>query len=322
MVYMRLAPSSNGSITSSPDCIIESRPILEQYYLSLESRIGYWAFLGGTKHFGYWEKDTYWPFPITRALRAMEENLYQCLNVKSGAKVLDAGSGDGHVAMYMAQKGLHVEGIDIIDYHVQKSLRNIHMSGYDDRINIALGDYHHLERFADNTFDGVYTIETFVHATDPQKALSEFFRVLKPGGHLALFEYEHLDERLLPKKYVERGLYLNGLTSMPAFTMFNKGVLERMLLEEGFHELCFRDFTTNVRPLLRLFFVVAFFPYLIITVLGLEKYFVSTVSAVFGWRMDRRRYGTSAEIRKVLKSRLERESAALVLDDEVSVFDE
>ena len=282
--------------TSTRVDIVESRPILQRYYTTLESKIGYWAFLGGTRHFGYWERDTYWPFPITRALRAMEDYLFQCLNVKAGAKVLDAGCGEGYVAIFMAQKGLYVEGIDIVDYHVQLAQRNIYTYGYDKRISISRGDYHHLERFADETFDGVYTCETLVHATDPPKALSEFYRVLKPGGHLAMLEYEHIDEKLIPQKHKEKLLYVNERASMPACTMFEKGVLERMLLEQGFQELRFRDLTSNVRPLLRLFFVVAFFPSLIITALGLRKYFLNTISAVIGYRMDRKRYGIYSAI--------------------------
>ena len=42
-------------------------------YESFESRIGYRLVLGATRHFRYYEKGTYWPFPVGRALRAMEK---------------------------------------------------------------------------------------------------------------------------------------------------------------------------------------------------------------------------------------------------------
>lgn len=38
--------------------------------------------------------------------------------------------------------------------------------------------------------DGVYTMETLVHATDLDKVLRGFFRILKPGGRLVEHEYE------------------------------------------------------------------------------------------------------------------------------------
>lgn len=42
---------------------------LRAYYESWDSRIVYQVIMGGTQHFGYWDKDTYWPFPLTPALR-------------------------------------------------------------------------------------------------------------------------------------------------------------------------------------------------------------------------------------------------------------
>lgn len=53
-------------------------------------------------------------------------------------------------------------------------------------IEIRLMNYHYLDGLADESFDGVYTLETIVHATDPERALKEFSRVLRPGGSLAL----------------------------------------------------------------------------------------------------------------------------------------
>ena len=42
---------------------------LRAYYESWDSRIVYQVIMGGTQHFGFWDKDTYWPFPLTPALR-------------------------------------------------------------------------------------------------------------------------------------------------------------------------------------------------------------------------------------------------------------
>lgn len=66
---------------------------------------------------GYYHQDTYWPFPINKALRAMEEELFQSLELSVGNQVLDAGCGIGHVAMHFARRGARVQGIDIVDRH-------------------------------------------------------------------------------------------------------------------------------------------------------------------------------------------------------------
>ena len=61
----------------------------------------------------------------------------------------------------------------------------------EDSIMAHHGDYHHLEQYEDGTFDGIYTMETLVHSTDPLEVLKEFLRILKPGGRIALNEYDH-----------------------------------------------------------------------------------------------------------------------------------
>lgn len=71
---------------SDSSSLINWNPRLQAYYGSLESRIGYRFVLGGTRHFGYWEHDTYWPFPLTKGLRAMEDKLAEALDLPKGSQ--------------------------------------------------------------------------------------------------------------------------------------------------------------------------------------------------------------------------------------------
>ena len=103
---------------------INHNPTLQKYYHSFESRVCYKIFLGDTRHFGYYALGIYWPFPINRALRAMEDHLFHSLGLEPGAEVLDAGCGVGHVAIRFAQQGLRVQGIDVVDHHIQKAQRS------------------------------------------------------------------------------------------------------------------------------------------------------------------------------------------------------
>ncbi|OQO15272.1 hypothetical protein B0A48_00655 [Cryoendolithus antarcticus] len=158
-------------------------PSVEQYYSSLESRLGYWLLLGNARHCGYWPPGTLWSFPIGRALRTMEEKLYERLELPAGAKTLDAGAGSGVVASYMAKKGLVVQGIDLTPLHVQDAQRVIKAQGLtSDQITVRQGDYHDLSDVDNASLDGVYTMETFVHADDPLK------NTLKEGTYESLLE--------------------------------------------------------------------------------------------------------------------------------------
>src|SRR5512140_2749891 len=96
--------ASSSADTSETTTLVDHNPQLQTYYQTLESRIGYRLLLGGTRHFGFWDHDTYWPFPLTRALRKMEDKLAEVLALPRDAHVLDAGCGVGHVALHMAQK--------------------------------------------------------------------------------------------------------------------------------------------------------------------------------------------------------------------------
>ncbi|CAG8957295.1 hypothetical protein HYFRA_00010718 [Hymenoscyphus fraxineus] len=264
--------------------LINQNPLLQGYYNSLESRIGYRLVLGGTRHFGYYEKDTYWPFPINAALRAMEDRLFSNLNLKAGSKVLDAGCGVGNVALRMAQSGLRIQAIDVVKHHVEKAKRNIQRRGWTHAIDVRRMDYHHLDAFEEATFDGAYTMETFVHATDPEVVLAGFFRVLKPGGSMVLFEYEHSNLSAAPNGLKNTWKEINKYSAMPFYDSNDQGTLEQLLKKTGFVDVVVQDYTTNVTPMLRLFFVLAYIPYLIVRLFGLQAYFVNIAAGVEGYR--------------------------------------
>lgn len=265
--------------------LIDNNPQLQSYYHSLETRIGYHLVLGGARHFGYYEHDTYWPFPFGRALRAMEDKLASLLGLGRGAQVLDAGCGDGHVAMRLASKhGYNVQAIDVVDHHVFKARRNVKRAGLsEDQVKVRTMDYHHLDAFKDRIFDGAYTMETFVHATDPQALLRNFFRVLRPGGRLALFEYDN-DLTRGPQKELVLMKKVNEIAAMPTNALSEPGVFEQMLEEAGFVDVVVRDFSPNIVPMTRFFYLLAYIPYTIITLLGLERYFINTIAGVGAYR--------------------------------------
>lgn len=287
--------------------LITPNSSLQTYYGSLESRIGYRLLLGGTRHFGYYDVATYWPFPIGKALRAMEDHLLDSLQLGAGAEVLDAGCGVGHVAIHLARRGLRVQGIDVVDHHLQKARRNVKRQRLDGVISLRKMDYHHLGGFADQCLDGVYTMETFVHATDPEAALAEFFRVLKPGGTIALYEYDHVKLDTAPKELKDTMDQVNRYAAMPAHALFDEGVLPRMLEDAGFIGVKVDDLTPNIKPMLRLFFVLACLPYLLIRLFGLQAWFVNTVAAANGLGRDGSWRYIAVTARKPLNAKSARE---------------
>ncbi|EKV19535.1 MitM [Penicillium digitatum] len=269
--------------TSETQPKINQNPALQSYYASLESRIGYRLILGGTRHFGYYEPGSWWPFPINAALRRMEDHLFKSLDLPAGATVLDAGCGSGHVAIHMANRKLNVRAIDVTERHVARAQKNIVAAGLEKVVTAQLGDYHHLEKFPTESLDGVYTIETLVHATDPKAVVEGFVRILKPGGSLALYEYAHLTPTDAPEA-TKLFAQVNKYAAMPANAEFEADALLLLLKEVGFTNITLTDLSENVKPMLRLFYILAYIPYLIIRAFGLEKHFVNAVAAIVGYR--------------------------------------
>ncbi|KAI3329683.1 S-adenosyl-L-methionine-dependent methyltransferase [Ustulina deusta] len=281
-----MSPSAGRSGDENTEPLINANAPLQTYYYSLESRIGYRLLLGGTRHFGYYEQDTCWPFPLSRGLRQMEDKLAEALALPPGSQVLDAGCGVGHVALRMARThNLRVEAIDVVDHHVYKSSRNFKQAGLPPgQLRVRKMDYHHLESLGSQSFDGIYTMETFVHATDPAAVLKGFYRLLKPGGRLVQFEYDHNTRETAPRDIALSMDKVNEYAAMPTNAISHPGVFKRLLEEAGFEDVVVRDYSKNIVPMTRLFFLLALIPYLFVRLFRLERWFINTVAGVEAYR--------------------------------------
>ena len=140
-----------------------------------------------------------------------------------------------------------------------------------------------------------------MHATDLEKALGEFYRVLRPGGRVVMYEYDHVDfntetgtsggpwgwKRNRMEEVKRKAAVINKYGSLPANGIFERGFLQRMLEEGGFEEVAVRDLTENIAPMLLFFYVLAYVPYLFVRLFGLERRFVSTMAGVEAYRAYR-----------------------------------
>lgn len=97
---------------------------------------------------------------------------------------LDCGCADGGYAIGLAERGAaHVTGVDVLPERLEEARRRA--SGRP-RLSFHVAESEHLP-FADESFDGVLLNEVLEHVAGESKTLAEIHRVLRPGGHLALF---------------------------------------------------------------------------------------------------------------------------------------
>ncbi|KAE8872195.1 hypothetical protein PTNB73_03654 [Pyrenophora teres f. teres] len=269
-LFVLLASILIGLIASTDG----SEPSVEAYYGSLESRLGYWLVLGNARHCGLYAKGQLSPFPISKAQRAMEDKLYTRLGLKPGDRVLDAGAGSGYVAMTMARHGLNVQAIDITPHHVADAKKNVVKYGLQDRIKVDYANYHDLSQFPDESFDGIYTMETFVHADDPIKVLNNFKRLLKPGGVVVLHEADFSRNSEKLQDVLRLSHCQNTLP---------KGGYEELMKVAGFKDFSLEDLTDEVLPMWRLFGVLGYVPYQIFKLVGIQDRFINVMAGVEAW---------------------------------------
>jgi arsenite methyltransferase len=111
--------------------------------------------------------------------------IMRALNLKTGERVLDVGSGPGHQVLEMSPMVGPTGKVDGVD--ISKSMLQIARSRCDSISNIEFheGDVVGLP-FPEGTFNAVMSSMVFEYLPDVPGALKEVHRVLKPGGRVAI----------------------------------------------------------------------------------------------------------------------------------------
>jgi len=102
-----------------------------------------------------------------------------------GKRLLDLGCGAGENSVYFAKKGAHCVATDYSPGMVEVALQLADRYGV--KIEGRTANAMALE-FPDNTFDLVYASNLLHHIPDPERALKEMHRVLKPGGKACFWD--------------------------------------------------------------------------------------------------------------------------------------
>jgi len=120
-------------------------------------------------------------------------------------RLIDVAGGTGDVAMRFARATAEMPWAmaticDISPEMLEVGRRRVTEAGLSNRIALVEGNAEALP-FADCSFDA-YTIAFGIrNVTHINKALSEAFRVLKPGGRFLCLEFSHVEVPILDKLY-------------------------------------------------------------------------------------------------------------------------
>jgi len=100
-------------------------------------------------------------------------------------KVLDVGTGPGIIAFVLSEMGHNVTGIDLSERMLQYARANADSLGL--KATFQKGDAENIP-FEDGSFDVVINRYVLWTLSQPEEAISEWHRVLKPGGRVIIID--------------------------------------------------------------------------------------------------------------------------------------
>jgi len=122
-------------------------------------------------------------------------------NLPKGSRVLDIGCGIGGSARILSNDyGFDVVGISISQEQIKRANE---LTTNKDFCRFEVMNALDLE-FPKGSFDGVWSVEAGPHISDKQQFADEMLRVLRPGGVLAIADWNQRDPKKYPLTFVEK----------------------------------------------------------------------------------------------------------------------
>jgi len=157
--------------------------------------------------------------------------------VGAHSHVLEVGSGSGGPAVYLAvARGCRVTGIDVNEQGVKNAARLALAKGVDGRVSFHVVDASRQLPFPAATFDVVLSNDAMCHIPDRLSVLTEWHRVLRPGGRI-LFT----DAMIVTGLVSQEELAIRS--SIGRYFFVPPGENERLIGRAGFRLLSSEDVT-------------------------------------------------------------------------------
>jgi sarcosine/dimethylglycine N-methyltransferase len=149
---------------------------------------------------------------------AANDALAQRARIGKGTRVADFCAGLGGPARYLAHRyGADVTGIELTPARVRGAEVLTRCAGLQDRVRVIEGNVMQVP-LPDASIDAVVSQEALLHVPDKRRALSEAFRILKPGGRIAFTDWvAHRPLSAADRELMWQGMAVTDLYTPPAY---------------------------------------------------------------------------------------------------------
>ncbi len=119
-------------------------------------------------------------------------------------RILEVGTGKGHLTISLAKKGYSFVSVDISREEQEFALLNMQYLGLDKQVDFKIEDAEHLN-FNDSSFDIIISVNLVHHLTNSFRIMDRWLRIISPGGKIVLSDFSREGLEIVNKVHLMEG---------------------------------------------------------------------------------------------------------------------